>query len=206
MIRKRFSRHSLKWVIPYFWFFQVEVVRKVFMFRTFIDESGNNLLDPVVVAAGWVGTVEEWERFSDEWDDALIAKNPKPLCKNKGYIYFKHSEARTSGGCFAGFSTDEAEEKTRSLATLITRYDFSAVGWAVDRDEYTRVVDEVIVRKSGPMYRDYVKDPLYVLLHHLVGLVLHTQSISNPSGNVDFFFDQGKMSERVISIVSLHKR
>lgn len=174
--------------------------RRLCMFRVFIDESGNDASEPMLMAVAWVGSVEQWKRFADEWQLTLEANNPKPLVLHKNERYFKHSEARGREGCFAGFSDDEAELKTVNLASVITRYDLKAFGLILDREQYFRIVDEMVVKKSGTLYRNYIKDPLYILLHRLVDWVLHNQYESNPNDKVDFIFDSGKMSERVVAM------
>jgi hypothetical protein len=153
----------------------------------FIDESGNDTRDPLLVVAAWIGTAEEWERFSDDWLSALNAKAPKRLQAYEGQIYFKHSEARAREKCFAGFSDKEAELKTVNLARVITRHDVGALAFVLFRKQYFQIVEEMAVKKSGRLYQEYIKDPLFIVLHHLVGLVLGTEYVTNPNDKVDCF-------------------
>jgi hypothetical protein len=170
------------------------------MFRVYIDESGTDPSEPTLVVAALVGRTEEWERFDEEWLQALEAANPKPLAFYQGERYFKHSEARACQGCFAGFSDNQAEEKTVNLASVITRYDVSAYDLTLAHEMYLRLIDEMIVRKDGKYYNEHVKDPLCISLTLLAQLVLQDQYASNPNDKVDFIFDSGEMSDRVISM------
>jgi hypothetical protein len=175
------------------------------MFRTFIDESGNDARDPLLVVAAWVGKVEAWEQFSNEWLTALEAGNPKPLTPFQGQIYFKHSEARAREKCFSGFSDSEAELKTTNLARVITHHDVGALAFVLYRQQYFQIVEEMVVKKSGRLYQDYINDPLFIALHHLVGLVLGTQYVENPHDKVDFILDGKAGSGPTNRVISMYE-
>lgn len=61
--------------------------RVLTMFRGFFDESNRNPNEATFILAGWTASVEEWERFSEVWQQCL---DEKPAIG-----YFKSSEARS---------------------------------------------------------------------------------------------------------------
>lgn len=82
------------------------------MMKAFFDESGlNPQQDVALLMGGFLGTVEEWERVSDAWDECLN-QHPK-------IAYFKSEEARSLDGEFGHFSRASAEQKKNDLAKIV---------------------------------------------------------------------------------------
>ena len=84
------------------------------MLKGFFDESGTSKNDAWFILAGWVCPVEQWERFSDAWYEALTT--------HPTIGYFKISEANQLGGEFSKFSREQSDAKKLLLAEVISRF------------------------------------------------------------------------------------
>jgi hypothetical protein len=86
--------------------------RLVMTLRAFFDESGlNPHEDKALVMGGYLGTVEEWEKVSQIWDDCLLAP---PRIE-----YFKSDEAKNLRGEFLRFNRVTADRKNSDLADIV---------------------------------------------------------------------------------------
>src|ERR1035437_1182133 len=65
--------------------------------------------------AGWTATVDEWERFSEAWEDC---RSRHPSIK-----YFKHYEAKHPSGEFHKLTIADGNAKILALAKVISHYD-----------------------------------------------------------------------------------
>lgn len=150
------------------------------MARAFVDESGSSKNEPLMWVGGWVGEVPTWDAFSDEWDRALAANNPKPI------RYFKHSEFRSLTKCFAKFSTTEAAEKAANLARAIANdHAIYGVVYYTSRPYLNAMIEKYAVK---PVHQN-LKDPFYTGLDCLIGYVIGNQYRMYPNDKVDFIFD-----------------
>jgi hypothetical protein len=152
------------------------------MAKVFIDDSGSSSDEPVQYIAGWVGHVPTWNEFSEEWETALAAQNPKPI------EYFKQYEARSQKGCFAGFAESEANTKTRNLAEVVTRHNINGVVYGVERSRLNRMIEEHALTIRGEVHQ-YLQDPFYICMQSLVGFGLGAEYAKHPNDKVDFIFD-----------------
>lgn len=84
------------------------------MFRGFFDESNRNPSDLQFVMSGWTARVEEWEKFSEDWQRCL---SQKPSIK-----YFKSYEANSLSDEFYRFSVADAKAKQLALAKVISNH------------------------------------------------------------------------------------
>ncbi len=136
------------------------------MLRAFFDESGTNpKVNKALVVGGFLGSVEEWERASDAWDECLHG--------HPSIEYYSHKEAQSLAGQFVRFNRTSADAKTLALADTISR--FSIIGvcatvlyrWFVQRDAEaargimgTRVYDwGFLTATSGVLQYADVYDP-----------------------------------------------
>ncbi|MGH9615778.1 MAG: DUF3800 domain-containing protein [Acidobacteriaceae bacterium] len=88
----------------------------VMVMRAFFDESGlNPTEDKVLIVGGYLGSVEQWERIADAWDECLN-RHPK-------ITYFKSDEAKNLNGQFYRFLTEASEKKREALAGIVGESD-----------------------------------------------------------------------------------
>jgi len=84
--------------------------------RGFFDESDTN--EPgekaIFLIAGWVASVDLWERFTEDWGEVLDA--------SPSISYFNHNEAKGQTGEFEGWNPADADEKILRLAKVISKH------------------------------------------------------------------------------------
>lgn len=167
--------------------------RRLIMAKVFVDDSGSSKEEPLMWVGGWVGEVPTWDKFTDEWNAALAAANPKPI------TYFKHFEARSLSKNFEGFTELEATEKMANLARVLTNgHAIYGVAYCLSRPFLNRMIE----RYSVERVHQYLKDPFYTCLNCIVGYVIGSQYQHYPNDKVDFIFDgkQGsKQANRVMA-------
>jgi len=84
------------------------------MFKGFFDESNRNPLDGQFIMAGWTATVEEWERFTEDWQGCL---DREPSIK-----YFKTYEADHQADEFLRINSADAKAKKLALSKVISKH------------------------------------------------------------------------------------
>jgi hypothetical protein len=151
------------------------------MLSAFFDESGTNPReDEALVVGGFLGSVEEWEKASDAWDDCL-EQHPR-------IAYFKHQEAQALDGEFREFSRKSADDKIEALARVIASFDLMGFCSTVSYSwfEYR---DASVAKKQMGM-RPY--DWGFVSVVNCVLWHLHESGVED---KVDFIFDnRGELS------------
>lgn len=86
--------------------------RIIVSMKAFFDESGlNPHEDKALVMGGYLGTVEEWEKVSEVWDECL---HTHPRIE-----YFKSDEAKNLSGQFERFNHAAADQKKNDLAKIV---------------------------------------------------------------------------------------
>lgn len=153
------------------------------MLQAFIDETGN---DPTAFAfnfAGWIGTVQEWKRFSTEWAEEL--QRP-PAIK-----YFKHSEAKHLSGEFAGLSREEGDRKILGLATVIAERDVYGVIAGMKHSVLQNILRDAVPPPGTVRSMLHANRPYDFCFHAIVTAILQIQLEAAIPEPVDFVFDEG---------------
>lgn len=178
--------------------------RRLLMAKVYIDDSGSSSNEPVMYVAGLVGQVETWERFADEWEQALVAHNPKPI------RYYKHAEARARMGCFQGFAEAEAAQKSLHMAEVISRYSFLnghsiyGVVRMIGRNYLRRMIEKHAVMIRGHAHQN-LEDPFYICMNCLIGYTLGSEYDGYPNDKVDFIFDGKPGSAQATRVIAMYE-
>jgi hypothetical protein len=111
--------------------------------RAFIDDSGSGGDSPWFVLAGYVGTVEDWDAFNEQWRTVL--DGPPKL------EYFKASEAESlrPDGQWAGISKDQRNDRLDSLIRIVGKHALRALYVRLKQGDY----DELIKPYIPPEWR-----------------------------------------------------
>jgi hypothetical protein len=153
------------------------------MFRCFVDDSGRDYKGPALVLGAWVARVDDWDAFSDVWDARLgLGKSIK---------YFKHTEAYTQTGCFAGFTEQEAAEKMVGLAQVLIGRPVAGFTCVVPQDEFNAYVKDEAIQRRGKISRE-LKDPFYIAFSELVPVIHAVHYHSGIRDRIDFVIDGNK--------------
>lgn len=160
--------------------------RLLLMFRSFIDdtEAGSNKSKGVFCFAGWVSSVEEWERFSDAWG--------KELSRKPSIAYFRHYESNSQTGQFSGWTKQKSGEKTLALARVIAKSQLrygvlTGIRTDVVRNFMTSAVPSIKTVRSIL----HVSRPYDWAFHSVLAMVLQSQVNYAETEKVDFVFDEG---------------
>jgi hypothetical protein len=135
---------------------------------------------------GYLGTVEEWEKISDAWDECL--HRPPHI------EYFKSDEANHLQGEFLRFNRVSADQKKKDLATILGASELQGFCASVQHELLAHRDPAATKRTAGSRTYDwgffaatsgvlrYVKD------HH-------------PEETVDFVFDERRELRQCISLL-----
>lgn len=169
----------------------------------FADESGKDGKSEHLVLNALVAPPDDWKVFSLEWFALLIASNPKPLKKDKkGKIRYKANYADNRRECFAGFSSQEVDEKTDRLIAILTQYLKSgySLSCSISHRVFQSVVNERCIKSKKGRLHPIFKDPYYACFWFLIlALITIQRERDIPYQKVDFFFDeQGKTGDRCL--------
>lgn len=150
------------------------------MIRAFFESAWG---DKYFLMAGWVGHVEAWQRFSDEWSDTLKARH--------SIDYFSHYEAKTQTGQFDGWTTQKIDKKIIALVDVICRHDFYGVITALNLKTFNSVYDKSVLARRQIKSIFKLAYPYCWCFHEVVATVLQWQLEHIKSQErVDFVFDK----------------
>jgi hypothetical protein len=138
---------------------------------------------PVFILAGYVARVEQWMKFSDEWQEMLDRTNPRGPLK-----YFKMREANSLRKQFWGWSERERDARVDDFVGIIKRnviFGVRAFLWWEDFN---------VVRQDFP---NWPVEPYDILFSHVMARTTHSIRKRNLDDRVDFIFDeQGPLGDR----------
>jgi hypothetical protein len=156
----------------------------VAVLKAFIDDSGSGGDSPWYVLAGYLGTVEGWDSFDDQWKEVLHAP---PRIE-----YFKSREAESlrPDGQWAGVSKEQRNAKIDALIKVIGRCARRAVCARMKQRDYDKFVKGKI-----PEAWD---SPYYFLSTFIVGAAINIERRDGDSESVDFVFDKDQTHEKGI--------
>ncbi len=154
------------------------------MFRSFVDETGNDPSEPAFCFTGWVARLDEWERFSDAWE--------RQLRRKPAIDYFKHHEAKSRTKQFEGWSVAECDRKILSLARIITKFDIKyGVSTGIRNDVVRNLMKSAIPDIRTVRTILHVSRAYDWAFHSIVSMVLQLQVEFGETETVDFVFHEG---------------
>lgn len=103
----------------------------VFSQLGFFDESGIHDVSNITVVAGWIASVEEWEKFERHW---------KLLLKNERLTAFHYTDFDNNRGEFKRWSKSRKEQVIQNIFKIIDSRDLRGFSGAIHMPEYKGVV------------------------------------------------------------------
>jgi hypothetical protein len=161
--------------------------RKLVIINGYVDESES---DGVFAMAGFVAPAEEWAKFSDAWDAALVAP-PKAT----GLFKAKEVMRKRPSGAFWGMNDKQRNEKLEILYSIIDAHASYGV--------YSIVHIEPLQRLTAAYgFPKQAADPYY---HALSEIIIGVAKIQVAQGapsdeKVDWVFDEHRSEGRVNEI------
>jgi len=144
------------------------------MLRGFFDESHRDSKDKQFIMAGWLASVDEWERISDAWQACLMA--------HRKINYFKSYEAYNLNGQFLKFSKSERDAKCLALAKVIASHHVRG---------YIATANHKIIqnkpKRLGKMMGTRIYDWGFMTI---ISTVLQERSSNLEKQKIDFIFDK----------------
>ena len=142
--------------------------------QAFVDDSAAERGDGRLFMAGYINTVANWERFSDDWN-AVLRRQPE-------IDYLRMTEANALDKQFRGWSVPTRDLKLAKLAKVIRRYKPESFHFSVDRAEYLRRMKPVAPRGLASAH--------YAGTFGVVTIVTRFLATTGFKGKVDFIFDE----------------
>ena len=134
---------------------------------------------------GYLGTLEEWERVSDAWDECLHA-HPR-------IEYFKSDEAKSLTGQFEHLNHSTANRKKCDLAKIVGESNLQGFGIIVRHDLLAHRDPKATKRTAGSRTYDWG-------FFTATSGVLQYIKNNHVSESVDFIFDERRELRQCISM------
>lgn len=157
------------------------------MLKAFADDSGSGGDSVWSVLAGYVGTVDAWDRFDSPWQDALH-RHPR-------IEYFKASEAESlrPDGQWAGITERQRDEKINSLIDVIGQHARRPVCVRLKQIDY----DEIIKGNIPPAW----DSPYYIMLPILAGAIINIERLDGEGESVHLVLDRDDRHQRKFGLL-----
>jgi len=126
------------------------------------------------VLAGFIATVEQWEKFNNEWDLALEWIRPLK--------YFKMSEAASLRGQFAGWTGSDRAKLLRRLIDIVESNVAGGIGSVVPHQHYRDIFGHKICREMN--------DPYTHCFYDIMGQAHRFQARVGDDTEMGFVFDE----------------
>jgi hypothetical protein len=162
--------------------------RIIVSMKAFFDESGlNPHEDKALVMGGYLGTVEEWERVSEDWDECLHA--------SPSIEYFKSDDAKNLRGEFLRFNRVTADKKISDLADIVGASELQGFCASVPHEVLAHRDPAATKRIAGSRTYDWG-------FFTATSGVLQYARDHHPGEIVDFIFDERRELGQCISFLN----
>jgi hypothetical protein len=158
--------------------------------QAFLDDSGSTK-GPTFVLAGFISTFEKWERFSDEWAEALV--EPPSI------RFYKNSQAMSRKDEFDGWLYTDVQKKISRLISVIVPNVMYRVSVSINHTEFEKFM------KVNDI--EILSDPYYTLFLSIIGMVVIALNQQDEKHPVSFVFDeQGRLGFRALEMAQIIKQ
>lgn len=113
------------------------------LYQVNLDESGTHRGSRAVAVGGFVSTATRWERFAQEWQDALRAW---------GLRYFHMTDFESRHGPYASWGETQRKERLNTLLDIIHRYAMSSIGCIIQLEAFERLMSDKAKQWCGDAY------------------------------------------------------
>lgn len=157
--------------------------RTLVMFKAFVDDYGTDPKSFAFAFSAWVASESEWQKFSNAW---FIELKRKPSID-----YFKHHEAKSQSGQFAGWKPSTCDRKILALAKVIVAHDVYAVTTGISNELISFIIKKSILPAKTLRSVLHTSRAYDFSFHSIIGAILQQQVNLCRTGKVDFIFDEG---------------
>jgi hypothetical protein len=131
---------------------------------------------PASVLGGFVSTVEKWDAFSADWQEALDMR--------PSLSYFKMSEANALRGEFEHWSETRRNERVALLFSIIEKHALFGVSSAVQQEMYKSIFRGQLDKATA-----HIEHPYFLLFHGVATCIAQHLAKTGHQGPIEFIFD-----------------
>jgi hypothetical protein len=113
------------------------------MVTGYFDDSGTSAHDSVVVVAGYIGSVSQWQKFGQEW---------RSLLSEFGVTVMHRTDLENYRGEFVGWTPETRNVFVNKAQQIIKRRTYVAIGKAVIKADFEEVFPDNLKRFYGGAY------------------------------------------------------
>jgi hypothetical protein len=113
------------------------------MVQVYFDDSGTGANDSVVVVAGYIASLLQWQRFDQEW---------RSLLSEFGVRVMHRAELENFRGEFVGWTPAKRDVFVQKAQRIIRRRTYVAIGIAVIKSDFEKIIPETLKRFYGGAY------------------------------------------------------
>lgn len=145
----------------------------------YFDDSGTDAYNPSLVVAGVASTVEQWNRFNEEWLGAQEEFGAPP------FHAIDFDAARHGFGPYRDWDEAKGKDYLNRLLGIIARRTCKSFGTALKKDAYEDLV------ASQQAFRDYFYAPFAFSSLNCIFQVCDWRNDLYPGEPIRFCFDEG---------------
>lgn len=113
------------------------------VFTAYLDDSGTHTTSDVVVVAGFISLANKWEKFTQEWKEAL---------DDYHLDYFHMTDFENSRKQFKGWNGQERKNRLNRFLGIIKNHVLYSVGWAVPKQSFNAILSNPAKAICGDAY------------------------------------------------------
>ena len=145
----------------------------------YLDDSGSDAGNPYVVVAGFAASVEQWDRFTDEW--LTVEKEfAAPPFHAKSF-----DDARRGHGFYSEWAEARRRDYMNRLLGVIVRRTFMSFSTGLSTSAYNAVV------RPDPKLRKYFKSSYGFAALHTIIRMEDWRNRTRPGVPLSFVLDEG---------------
>jgi len=167
----------------------LRMAQRFLMLQVCIDDSTTETNQgPSFVLGGYIGRVQNWEGFADDWQ-ALLAKSPR-------LEYLKAREANRLEGQFKGWSREQRDSKLLEFVAIIKKYRLRSIRHTVNHSGFHEQLGTILFQTPGrnPRRHPALRNPGYIAVSAITCAVLGELLKSKTLEKVYFIFDEAVVS------------
>jgi hypothetical protein len=149
----------------------------------YFDESGTDAGNPAIVVAGFGSSIEQWDRFDEEWS-AVREEYGAPPFKAKEF-----DDARRGFGFYSEWPKPKRESYLNRLLGIIRRRTFKSFGTVLEKVAYDQAI------APNPQRRNFFYTPYSFAAVNCVFGACDWRNAMHPLTPMLFYFDEGHCNE-----------
>lgn len=156
------------------------------MLMGYFDDSGTHAGSAAMVMAGFIGTEEQWAKFTHDWQHVLM---------QFAVPHFHMAECEIGEGLFEGWSRAKRDSIVHDLRGAILDNGLFGIGAVISKKDW----DELVTGEE----RDVLGDSQDVAFVHAIDLGTKAAKHKYAGHKIGFIFDEGNKTESKLRIIEV---